>query len=226
MPVLRQIRERFEQEKPLAGIRISACLHVTTETANLAITLKAGGADVLPLRHQPALHPGRRGRRAGARLRHPHLRHQGRGQRHLLPPHQGRARPQAAHHHGRRRRPGRHAPQASATDLFAERHRRHRRDHHRRHPPARAWPSRRRARVTRSSPSTTPTTKHLFDNRYGTGQSTIDGIIRATNVLLAGKNVRGRRLRLVRPRPGHARQGHGRPRHRHRDRPDRRRSRR
>jgi adenosylhomocysteinase len=46
MPVLRQIRERFETEKPLAGLKIAACLHVTTETANLAITLKAGGADV------------------------------------------------------------------------------------------------------------------------------------------------------------------------------------
>src|SRR5665811_430811 len=46
MPVLRLIRERFEREKPLAGLRVSACLHVTTETANLAITLKAGGADL------------------------------------------------------------------------------------------------------------------------------------------------------------------------------------
>src|SRR5437764_11375208 len=46
MPVLRSIRTRFERETPLAGIRLAACLHVTTETANLAITLKAGGADV------------------------------------------------------------------------------------------------------------------------------------------------------------------------------------
>src|SRR6266487_3795685 len=46
MPVLRSIRTRFERERPLAGIRLAACLHVTTETANLAITLKAGGADV------------------------------------------------------------------------------------------------------------------------------------------------------------------------------------
>src|SRR5436190_2627885 len=46
MPVLRQIRERFTREKPLAGKRLSACLHVTTETANLMITLKAAGADV------------------------------------------------------------------------------------------------------------------------------------------------------------------------------------
>src|SRR5579871_1928790 len=46
MPVLRQLQERFEKEKPLKGIRIAACLHVTTETANLAITLKEGGAHV------------------------------------------------------------------------------------------------------------------------------------------------------------------------------------
>ncbi|MGH7699903.1 MAG: adenosylhomocysteinase, partial [Gemmatimonadales bacterium] len=46
MPVLRQIRERFTTERPLQGRRLSACLHVTTETANLAVTLKAGGADV------------------------------------------------------------------------------------------------------------------------------------------------------------------------------------
>src|SRR5215212_4451223 len=47
MPVLRQIKERFEKEKPLKGLRISACLHVTTETANLMATLQAGGADVV-----------------------------------------------------------------------------------------------------------------------------------------------------------------------------------
>src|SRR4029453_17715572 len=47
MPVLRLIRERFERERPLAGIRIGACLHVTTETANLMRTLKAGGAEVV-----------------------------------------------------------------------------------------------------------------------------------------------------------------------------------
>src|SRR3954466_4755197 len=46
MPVLRQIRDRFTKERPLKGKKVSACLHVTTETANLAITLKAGGADV------------------------------------------------------------------------------------------------------------------------------------------------------------------------------------
>ena len=61
-------------------------------------------------------------------------------------------------------------------------------------------------------------TKHLFDNRYGTGQSTMDGIIRATNRLICGSTLRRRRLRLVRPRHRHARQGHGRQRHRDRDR--------
>ena len=61
-------------------------------------------------------------------------------------------------------------------------------------------------------------TKHLFDNRYGTGQSTVDGIIRATNILLAGKNVRRRRLRLGRPRRRVARARHGRARDRHRGR--------
>src|ERR1044071_2655570 len=47
MPVLRQIRERFAKEKPLAGLRVAACLHVTTETANLMATLQAGGADIV-----------------------------------------------------------------------------------------------------------------------------------------------------------------------------------
>ena len=47
MPVLRQIRERFKKEKPLKGLRVSACLHVTTETANLMVTLQDGGADIV-----------------------------------------------------------------------------------------------------------------------------------------------------------------------------------
>src|SRR3989440_8383845 len=47
MPVLRLIRERFEKEQPLKGVRMAGCLHITTETANLAITLKAGGANLV-----------------------------------------------------------------------------------------------------------------------------------------------------------------------------------
>src|SRR6266851_3270907 len=53
MPVLARIRERFEKEKPMRGMRMSACLHVTAETANLARTLKAGGADVLLVASNP-----------------------------------------------------------------------------------------------------------------------------------------------------------------------------
>src|SRR4051794_18654078 len=53
MPVLRQIRERFEKERPLEGLRLSACLHVTSETANLAATLAAGGADVVVCASNP-----------------------------------------------------------------------------------------------------------------------------------------------------------------------------
>ena len=53
MPVLREIRERFRKEQPLKGARISCCLHVTTETANLAATLKAGGAEVLVCASNP-----------------------------------------------------------------------------------------------------------------------------------------------------------------------------
>src|ERR687894_2963863 len=53
MPVLAAIRERFEREQPLAGYRVSACLHVTTETANLARTLQAGGAGVVPCAPDP-----------------------------------------------------------------------------------------------------------------------------------------------------------------------------
>ncbi len=58
MPVLRQIRERFAAEQPLAGIRIVACAHITTETANLALTLKAGGADAVLCASNPAFDPG------------------------------------------------------------------------------------------------------------------------------------------------------------------------
>src|SRR5437773_9975972 len=53
MPVLSRIRERFDKEKPLRGLRMSACLHVTAETANLARTLKAGGADVVLVASNP-----------------------------------------------------------------------------------------------------------------------------------------------------------------------------
>ena len=64
MPVLAQIRDRFAKTRPLAGVRIGACLHVTTETANLMLALQAGGAEINALRVKPALDPRRRGRGA------------------------------------------------------------------------------------------------------------------------------------------------------------------
>jgi len=76
MPVLAQIRERFEKERPLQGIRIAACLHVTTETANLMETL-AAGAQRYCCRVQPVVDPRRRGRRAHRAERRRDVRDQG-----------------------------------------------------------------------------------------------------------------------------------------------------
>ena len=75
MPVLASILERFERDRPLAGIRISACLHVTTETANLMPLAARRRRRAGAVRQQPAEHAGRRGRRPGQALRRPHLRH-------------------------------------------------------------------------------------------------------------------------------------------------------
>src|SRR5919197_446673 len=125
MPVLAAIRRRFEMEQPLTGYRISACLHVTTETANLMRTLKAGGADVIGV-----LHSHRR-EQLGDIIA---------GTEETTT---GVIRLKALEADG-----------ALGFPIIA---------------------------VNEAK------TKPLFDNRYGTGQSTIDGIIRATNVLLAGK---------------------------------------
>ena len=119
MPVLALIRERFAKEKPLAGVRIGACLHVTSETASLMRTLQAGGRRTVPVRLEPAVHAGRCRRGAGRRVRHLHLRHQGRGPRHLLPPHAERHRLPPADHHGRRG--GRRGPAAHRADRRARR---------------------------------------------------------------------------------------------------------
>jgi adenosylhomocysteinase len=184
MPVLAEIRERFEREQPLAGYRVSACLHVTTETANLMRTLKAGGADVVicasnPLSTQDDV--------AAALVDeydiscfaikgedndtyYSHI--------------------EAAVDH----KP--HLTMDDGADVISVLH------------------SARREQLGDIIAGTEETTtgvirlkaleaegklgfpiiavneaktKHLFDNRYGTGQSTIDGIIRATNVLIAGK---------------------------------------
>ena len=184
MPVLRLIRERFTKERPLEGVRVSACLHVTTETANLMRTLQAGGADVVltasnPLSTQDDV--------AAALVNHfeiPVFAIKGEDNvtyyKHL----------HAALDH----KP--HMTMDDGADLVSTLHK-ERRDQ--------------LAGVIGGTEETTTgvirlramaadgaltfpiiavndaMTKHLFDNRYGTGQSTIDGIIRATNVLLAGK---------------------------------------
>ena len=183
MPVLAAIRERFEQEQPLAGYRVSACLHVTTETANLMRTLKAGGADVVlcasnPLSTQDDV--------AAALVEEYDISTfaiKGEDNDTYY------AHIEAAVDH----KP--HFTMDDGADVIGVLH------------------SARREQLGEIIAGTEETTtgvirlkaleaegklgfpiiavneaqtKHMFDNRYGTGQSTIDGIIRATNVLLAG----------------------------------------
>ncbi len=186
MPVLRLIRERFEREKPLTGLRIGACLHVTTETANLMRTLKAGGADVYlaasnPLSTQDVTAAAlvaelgiatfaRRGEDRDtyyAHLRsvadiHPTLTmDDGCDLVSLL-------------HSERRDQLPEVLAGTEETTTGVIRLRAMAADN------ALAFPV---VAVNEAQ------TKHLFDNRYGTGQSTIDGILRATNILIAGRNV-------------------------------------
>jgi adenosylhomocysteinase len=185
MPVLRQIRERFEKERPLAGIRISACLHVTTETANLMQTLQAGGAEVVltasnPLSTQDDV--------AAALVSHSEI-----------PVYAIKGENNTVYykhiHAALDHKP--HLTMDDGADLVSVLHKERREL---------------LSNVIGGTEETTTgvirlramaadgalafpiiavndaMTKHFFDNRYGTGQSTIDGIIRATNILLAGKN--------------------------------------
>jgi adenosylhomocysteinase len=209
MPVLRQLRERFSRERPLAGKRLAACLHVTTETANLMATLQAGGADVAlcasnPLSTQDDV---------AAHL----VRDHGlkvfaiKGEDHAT--YYEHIRAALAHRPDITMDDG--ADLVSALHMVAL----NRLDDL--EPPVRRWvetlsPAERRSLVSGVLGSTEETTtgvirlkamakdgvlqfpviavndsdtKHLFDNRYGTGQSTLDGILRATNLLLAGSTV-------------------------------------
>src|SRR5438067_6003523 len=183
MPVLSAIRERFEREQPLSGYRISACLHVTTETANLMRTLKAGGADVVlcasnPLSTQDDVAAAlvdefdvsvfaRNGEDNDTYYSHIEA---------------------AVDHHP-------HVTMDDGADVIGVLHS--------------SRPDQLSEILAGTEETTTgvirlkameaegtlgfpivavneANTKHLFDNRYGVGQSTLDGIIRATNVLLAG----------------------------------------
>lgn len=186
MPVLKSIRDRFASEKPLAGIRLAACCHVTTETANLAIALKAGGADAVLIASNPLSTQDD----VAASLVVDHG----------IPVYAIKGEDDATYH--------RHVQTAldhrpniiidDGSDVVA------------------TMIKERQDQLSDLIGTTEETTtgivrlramfndgvltfpamnvndaqtKHFFDNRYGTGQSTLDGIIRATNVLLAGKTV-------------------------------------
>jgi adenosylhomocysteinase len=184
MPVLAAIRDRFEQERPLDGYRISACLHVTTETANLARTLKAGGADVVlcasnPLSTQDDVAAALvgefdvsvfaiKGEDNDTYYQHIEAAVDHKPQ---LTMDDG-ADVIGVLHSARREQLGDIIAGTEETTTGVIRLKALEADG------ALGFPI---IAVNEAK------TKHLFDNRYGTGQSTIDGIIRATNILLAGK---------------------------------------
>jgi adenosylhomocysteinase len=186
MPVLRQIRERFTRDQPLKGIRLGACLHVTTETAVLMLTLKAGGAQLALCASNPLSTQDE----TAAALVHEYdisvFAHKGedndRYYRHLASV--LATRPQVTMDDG--------------ADLIAQLHGTRKdlvRDVIGGTEETTTGVIRLRS-MEREGVLAFPViavndadTKHLFDNRYGTGQSTIDGILRATNVLLAGRTV-------------------------------------
>jgi adenosylhomocysteinase len=184
MPVLAAIRERFTAEQPLAGYRISACLHVTTETANLMRTLKAGGADVVlcasnPLSTQDDVAAALveefdisvfaiKGEDNDTYYQHIEAAVDHKPQ---LTMDDG-ADVIGVLHTARREQLGDIIAGMEETTTGVIRLKAMEADG------ALAFPV---IAVNEAR------TKHFFDNRYGTGQSTIDGIIRATNVLLAGK---------------------------------------
>ena len=185
MPVLRLIRERFRREQPLKGIRMTACLHVTTETANLAITLREGGADLRLCASNPLSTQDDVAAALVTECGIPVFAICGEDNetyyRHI---HQALE----------------HGPQLTmddGADVVATLHK----DRRDLLPGVAGGTEETTTGVIRLRAMAAAgalgypivainesDTKHLFDNRYGTGQSTVDGIIRATNVLLAGKN--------------------------------------
>jgi adenosylhomocysteinase len=184
MPVLAAIRDRFEREQPLAGYRVSACLHVTSETANLMRTLKAGGADIVlcasnPLSTQDDVAAALveeydisvfaiKGEDNDTYYRHIEAAVDHKPQ---LTMDDGADVIGVLHAH-RRELLGDIVGGTEETTTGVIRLRALERDG------ALGFP------VVAVNDAKT---KHFFDNRYGTGQSTIDGIIRATNILLAGR---------------------------------------
>jgi adenosylhomocysteinase len=186
MPVLRLIRARFSKERPLRGVRLSACLHVTTETANLAITLKEGGADIVVCASNPLSTQDDVAASLVKDYDIPTFAIKGEDNEtyysHILSALAHR--PQMTMDDGadlvttiltKRKDLVAHViggTEETTTGVIRLR-------------------SMARQGVLKFPiiAVNDADTKHLFDNRYGTGQSTVDGIIRATNVLLAGMNV-------------------------------------
>ncbi|AFY34947.1 adenosylhomocysteinase [Calothrix sp. PCC 7507] len=186
MPVLRQIRDRFAQEKPFAGLRLVACAHVTTETAHLAIALKAGGADAVLIASNPLSTQDDVAASLVVDHEIPVFAQKGEDNetynRHV----------QIALDH----RPNIIIDDGSDVVATLIQQRQHQiADLIGTTEETTTGIVRLRA-MFRDGVLTFPAvnvndadTKHFFDNRYGTGQSTLDGIIRATNILLAGKNI-------------------------------------
>jgi len=186
MPVLRQIRDRFAQSKPLDGIRLVACCHVTTETAHLAIALKAAGADSLLIASNPLSTQDDVAASLVADHEIPVFAFRGEDNetyhRHL----------EIALDH----RPNIIVDDGSDVVATLIQQRQHQiADLIGTTEETTTGIVRLRA-MFKDGVLTFPAmnvndadTKHFFDNRYGTGQSTLDGIIRATNILLAGKTI-------------------------------------
>jgi adenosylhomocysteinase len=186
MPVLAAIRERFAAERPLAGHVIAACLHVTTETANLARTLAAGGAQVTLTASNPlsTQDPTAAALVAEYGISTYAIRGEGTEQYYKHIDAALDTRPTITMDDGcdlvnrlHGQRPEQVLRVVAGTEETTTGVIR-----------LRAMEKAGALRYPIVAVNDTPT-KHLFDNRYGTGQSTLDGIIRATNVLIAGKTV-------------------------------------
>jgi adenosylhomocysteinase len=186
MPVLKQIRERFAKEQPLKGIKVAACLHVTSETAALMRTLQAGGADIVLCASNPLSTQDEVAASLVANDEIPTYAIKGEDNQTYYK-HLNAAldhRPQMTMDDGcdlvsllHKQRPGQVPEVVGGTEETTTGVIRLR---------AMAADGALKFPVIAVNDSMT---KHYFDNRYGTGQSTLDGIIRATNVLLAGKNL-------------------------------------
>jgi adenosylhomocysteinase len=184
MPVLRLIRERFEKERPLEGVKLSACLHVTTETANLVHTLHAGGADLVLTASNPLSTQDDVAAALVSQYEIPVYAVKGEDNvtyyKHIYAALDHKpvitmddgADLVSSLHKDRRELLDTMIGGTEETTTGVIRLRAMAADHEL------AFP------VIAVNDANT---KHFFDNRYGTGQSTLDGIIRATNILLAGK---------------------------------------